>query len=35
MGETSFVIVRPSNGVIVSNSEGVDSVKGLEVMEVR
>ena len=35
MTETSHVMVCPQDSVIVLDGEGVDSVKGLEIMEVR
>jgi hypothetical protein len=35
MDEESFVMVSPYDGVVGLDSDGVDSVKGLEVVEVR
>ena len=35
MDKTSFVMICPFDCVIVGDSEGVDSVQGLEMMEVR
>lgn len=35
MEEASFVVVRPRDNVVLLDGEGVNSVKGLEVSEVR
>jgi len=35
VGEVSVVVVPPYDGVVGHNSEGVDPVKGLKVVEVR
>jgi len=35
MDKAGFVVVSPHGGFVILNSEGVDSVEGLEVVEVR